>query len=87
VQLACDIGDRRFLKAELPEQPLRYFDNLAARILSPGFFISGFSFKGFSFGSHVLTIPSSIGGSMLFARARRFPQMGLETDILFLNVT
>src|ERR1700724_2485708 len=33
-QLARDIGDRRLLEAELPEEPLRYFDNLATRILS-----------------------------------------------------
>jgi hypothetical protein len=34
VQLARDIGDRRLLEAELPEQALRYFDNLAMSILS-----------------------------------------------------
>jgi len=71
----------------LPEEPLRYFDNQATRILSLGFFFSAFSFRGFSFASHVLTIPSNFGGTMIFARVRRFPHMGLATDILFLNVT
>jgi hypothetical protein len=82
-QLACYIGDRRLLETELPEEPFRYFDYQATRIPSLGFFFSG----GFSFSSHVLIIPSSIGGTMILARVRRFPQMGLETDILFLSVT
>jgi hypothetical protein len=80
-QLACDIGNRRLLETELPEEPFRYFDNQATRIPSLGFFFSGFSFS-----SHVLSVPSSIGGTLRFARVRRFPQMGLATDILFLNV-
>jgi hypothetical protein len=38
VQLARDIGDHRLLEADLPEQALRYFDNLAMSILFLGFF-------------------------------------------------
>src|SRR3984893_9644188 len=63
-QLARDIGDRRLLEADLPEQALRCFDNLAVSILSLGFFFS----------LHVSTIPPGISGTMAIARAWHFPQ-------------
>jgi hypothetical protein len=64
VQLARDFGDPRLLEADLPEQALRYFDNLAMSILSVGFFFS----------LHVSTIPPGISGTMAIARAWHFPQ-------------
>jgi hypothetical protein len=53
-------GDRRLLEAELPEQALRYFDNLAMSILFLGFLLS----------LHVSpsTIPPGISGTMAIAR-------------------
>ena len=72
-----------FWKPSCRKTLFRYFDYQATRIPSLGFFFS----CGFSFSSHVLIFPSSIGGTMILARVRRFPQMGLETDILFLSVT
>src|SRR3984893_1496985 len=60
VRLSRDIGDRRLLEAELPEQALRYFDNLAMSILFLGFLLS----------LHVSpsTIPPGISGTMAIAR-------------------
>jgi hypothetical protein len=66
VQLARDIGDHRLLEADLPEQALRYFDNLAMSILFLGFF--------FSLHVSTSTIPPGISGTMAIARDWRFPQ-------------
>src|SRR3984893_13473271 len=66
VQLARDIGDHRLLEAELPEQALRYFNNLALSILFLGFF--------FSLHVSTSTIPPGISGTMAIARACHFPQ-------------
>ena len=66
VQLARDIGDHRLLEADLPEQALRYFDNLAMSILFLGFF--------FSLHVSTSTIPAGISGTMAIARAWHFPQ-------------
>jgi len=62
VQLACDIGDRRLLKSELPEQAFRYLDNQLMSVL----------FFGFSFSPHISTILPNISATMVVARALRF---------------
>jgi hypothetical protein len=54
------------LEAELPEQALRYFDNLAMSILFLGFF--------FSLHVSTSTIPPGMSGTMAIARAWHFPQ-------------
>jgi hypothetical protein len=62
VQLACDIGDRRLLKSELPEQAFRYLDNQLISVL----------FFGFSLSPHISTILPNISATMVVARALRF---------------
>jgi hypothetical protein len=54
------------LEADLPEQALRYFENLAMSILFLGFF--------FSLHVSTSTIPAGISGTTAIARAWRFPQ-------------
>ena len=77
VQLACDIGDRRLLESDLPEQTFRDLDNQLMSVL----------FFGFSFSPHILTILPRVSVTMFLARSLRFPQMGTKASILFRRFT
>ena len=64
MQFTRNVGDRRLLESDLPEQALRYLDNQLMSVL----------FLGFSLRPHILTV--QISGTIVMARALGFAQIG-----------